>query len=457
MSNNDSIIIKVFNENCEASSITSLLEQVKIKEPKVQYFFPKEFQIFDDEIIVFLLDKIESEYFDQIVKVKNEIKNKIIYVIPDNSKALLVSTIAKLGYTDIFILPYEVYKLVSFFDELLESKAYLTSEKHREEFTSINSSMNNLIGESDNFKLIIEQAKKAAENPEVNVLITGETGTGKGLLARAIHNFANNSAAPFVDIICTAIPENLLESELFGYEPGSFTHAQFRKYGLFEMANNGTIFLDEIGDLSLPIQAKLLRVIEKKVMRRLGGLKDIPINSRIISATNRNLENLIEQGMFRRDLFHRLNVVSLHLPPLRERGDDSMILTRHFMDMFNKQFDKSVSKVDKNLKEFITGYSWPGNVRELRNAVERAVLLNDDFVLKLKHFSSVLNNIPAKQPISDSDKPSFIKMELNFTTTDLQTLDKLYASEVLRKLNGNKSQTSKFLNISRPKLDTLLK
>ncbi len=164
----------------------------------------------------------------------------------------------------------------------------------------------------------------------------GETGTGKGLFARSIHNYNNEQNSPFIDIICTAIPENLMESELFGYEKGAFTNAINQKIGLFEAANNGTLFLDEIGDLSLNIQTKLLRVIDRKIIRRLGGLNDIPVNSRIISATNRELELMIEANMFRRDLYHRLNVVSIELPPLRLRTEDIIPLAYHFIDHFNQ-------------------------------------------------------------------------------------------------------------------------
>jgi two-component system response regulator AtoC len=191
-------------------------------------------------------------------------------------------------------------------------------------------------------------AKKVADKSDVSVVILGETGTGKGMIARLIHEYSRRASGPFVDITCSAIPENLMESELFGYESGAFTNAKSRKYGLFELAENGTLFLDEMGDLTLSIQSKLLRTIEKKLVRRLGGVVDIPINARIISATHRNLEEMIKVGSFRRDLYHRLNVVSFEIPPLRSRGDDVVLIADKFIKEFNEQFGKSIKRIEKN-------------------------------------------------------------------------------------------------------------
>ena len=268
------------------------------------------------------------------------------------------------------------------------------------------------------------------------------------------------SQFPFIDIICTAIPENLLESELFGYEAGAFTSARTRKIGLFELADRGTLFLDEIGDLSNNIQTKLLRAIEKKVMKRLGGVLDIPINARIISATNRDLEQMVERNLFRRDLFHRLNVVSIEIPPLRDREEDVVLLANNFIQEFNKQFNKSVKKLDKDIQHLLMGYTWPGNVRELRNTIERAVLLCENKKLSLKDFAGLINNssVVAKEINDTQSVPSnVIRLDINYGVTNLRKLDKQYASEVLLKLGGNKTQTAKLLGISRPKLDTLLK
>ena len=307
---------------------------------------------------------------------------------------------------------------------------------------------------------MLNLANKVSEKSNANVLILGETGTGKGLFARAIHNNGKTSAFPFIDIVCTAIPESLLESELFGYEAGAFTDARTRKIGLFELADKGTLFLDEIGDLSINIQTKLLRAIEKKVIKRLGGVTDIPINARIISATNRNLDSMVEDNLFRRDLFHRLNVVSIEIPQLSEREDDIVILANHFINEFNIQFEKSVKKIDKDLQHFLKGYSWPGNVRELRNAIERAVLLSDSDKIAIDDFSNLIRTtqIEFKDNVESEKIPSnIVRMNINYGTTGLRKLEKYYAREVLKRLKGNKTQAARLLGISRPKLDTLLK
>jgi two-component system response regulator AtoC len=251
-----------------------------------------------------------------------------------------------------------------------------------------------------------------------------------------------------------------MESELFGYEPGAFTNAKTRKYGLFELAENGTLFLDEMGDLGFNIQSKLLRTIEKKLVRRLGGVVDIPINARIISATNKNLETMIEAGQFRRDLYHRLNVVSLTIPPLRERGDDVIHLANKFIREFNQQFNKNIKRMEKQLKEFLVQYPWPGNIRELRNSIERAVLLGEDNTLRLSQFSNLMQNIDVIAEEKKQEKvnlPNFVSFEVNYTKTELRELEKIYAKNILDKTKGNKSKTANLLGISRPKLDLLLK
>ena len=211
--------------------------------------------------------------------------------------------------------------------------------------------------------------------------------------------------------------------------------------------------------MSLSLQAKLLRAIEKKVIKRLGGVIDIPVNARIISATNKNIEMMVEEGSFRRDLYHRLNVVSIELPPLKERGEDIISLANHFIDDFNLSFSKSTKKISRELKHFFLGYPWPGNVRELKNVIERAVLLSENGDLSLGDFSNLINSVPAVLPdISfQTEAPeNIIRLDLNYGTTDLKKLTKYYALQVLEKVGGNKSQASKLLGISRPKLDTLV-
>ncbi len=452
--------IKVYSDIDDVSSIQSAIKQLELKDLPIIPSFSKRFSVEPNVIIVLQVNDIESRLISKIIKIKGSVKNKIIFVIPNNN-ALLVSSIAKLGFVDIFIFPYELYKFISYLEEIITNNGFLTSVPASEDLAENIDDFRSIVGDSKNFLRTIKLAKKVAEKKDMNVLIRGETGTGKGLLARAIHNYVNkDSSKPFVDIVCSSIPESLLESELFGYEAGAFTNARSRKPGLFELAENGTLFLDEIGDLSIDIQKKLLRAIERKVIRHLGGITDIPINTRIISATNMNLEDLLKDNTFRSDLYYRLNVVTLSLPPVREREDDILLLTEHFIKEFNRQFNKSIKKLDNEARDFIIKYPWPGNVREIKNAMERAVLLANGNVLRLSDLSTLVN-IGPPQTVNNNDDlnnfPQYINLNLNYTKTTIKKLDEIYAKQVMEKTGGNKSKTAKLLKISRPKLDLLVK
>jgi len=433
--------IKVFSDSSDVVSITSALKQLSLKGIPINFTFPENFMPEDNDIIVLQLESMESLKLKDVIAVRNKINNKIIIIIR-NADALFVTSLLKFGFYNIFVFPYEVLKFTSLLAEIISNKTYITEGNRLGTFGVNRQGINSIIGESESLLRVLNLANKVSEKSNANVLILGETGTGKGLFARAIHNNGKTRAFPFIDIVCTAIPENLLESELFGYEAGAFTDARTRKIGLFELADKGTLFLDEIGDLSINIQTKLLRAIEKKVIKRLGGVADIPINARIISATNRDLDSMVEDNLFRRDLFHRLNVVSIEIKE------------------FNIQFEKLVKKIDKDLQHFLKGYSWPGNVRELRNAIERAVLLSDSSKISIDDFSNLVRTtqIEFQDNISREKIPNnIVRMDINYGTTGLRKLEKHYAREVLKRLNGNKTQAARLLGISRPKLDTLLK
>ncbi len=451
--------IKVFSDSSDVVSITSALKQLSLKGIPINFTFPENFMPEDNDIIVLQLESMESLKLKDVIAVRRKINNKILIIIR-NADALFVTSLLKFGFYNIFVFPYEVLKFTSLLAEIISNKTYITEGNRLGTFGVNRQGINSIIGGSESLLRVLNLANKVSEKSNANILILGDTGTGKGLFARAIHNNGKTRAFPFIDIVCTAIPENLLESELFGYEAGAFTDARTRKIGLFELADKGTLFLDEIGDLSINIQTKLLRAIEKKVIKRLGGVADIPINARIISATNRDLDSMVEDNLFRRDLFHRLNVVSIEVPLLSERGDDIVILANHFIKEFNIQFEKSVKKIDKDLQHFLMGYSWPGNVRELRNAIERAVLLSDSDKINIDDFSNLIRTtqIEFQDNISSEKIPNnVVRMDINYGTTGLRKLEKHYAREVLKRLNGNKTQAARLLGISRPKLDTLLK
>jgi transcriptional regulator with PAS, ATPase and Fis domain len=446
------INIRLFSEIKDVSSVAGAIQKLPPQEYHLIISDIRDITTEPEYLNVFQVVNIESRFFTKIAELKHFLVNKSVFVVPDG-KALLVSTLVKLGFNDIFVFPFEIFNFTSFIAELAEQhKRRVSSDQVgglRPTFFSIRST-------SSKFSKVSNVARKVARNTSLNVLILGETGTGKGLLSRTIHDISSGKDAPFVDVLCTAIPESLLESELFGYEKGAFTNAQSRKPGLFELAENGTLFLDEIGDLSLKLQSKLLRVIEKKVIRRIGGLYDIPVNTRIISATNKDLQSMIEKKLFRNDLYYRLNVVSIDLPPLRERGKDILLLAGYFLEFFKKQFSKEIKKIEKDAQRFLLEYPWPGNVRELRNAIERAVLLGDGKSLKVMHFSHLREEShPAE--ISFTGKEQLISMSLGYRKTSLKKLNKMYAIQVLKKTNGNKSETARFLGITRPTLDAILR
>lgn len=453
------IVIKIYSDVEDISAIKSALSKLKSQGIKSINVSNEKIVYEKNEIIIAQLSGIESTLLTQIVERKDGSDNKKLFIIPEDD-TLLAVTIAKLGFNDIFIFPYEVFKFSTYVDEIIEElEGKLKGELILGGFQDKNR-FDDFVGQSESILKIKRLAQKIAAEPQLNILILGETGTGKGLLAKLIHDNSLNKSNAFVDVLCTAIPEALLESELFGHEKGAFTNAQSRKPGLFEIAENGSLFLDEIGDLSLNLQSKLLRVIEKKIIRRLGGVSDIPVNARIISATNRRLKEMVDENLFRNDLYFRLNTVSIEIPPLRERTNDIMLLMDYFIKEYNVQFNKKITRIDAELENFIRDYTWPGNVRELKNSVERAVLLSDGKSLKLRNFSSIINYSPlaeSEKGVSISSHPHIIQLQLNYISTDLEKLNQIYAEEILKKFSGNKSKASQQLGISRPKLDKLLK
>ncbi len=300
-----------------------------------------------------------------------------------------------------------------------------------------------IIGVSQKMKDVIELAEKVAKSPDTTILIEGETGTGKELLAEYIHFLSPRSQYPFVTINCGAIPKDLIESELFGYEKGAFTGAAERgKIGKIESADKGTIFLDEVGELSPSAQVKILRILEEKEYYKVGSVEKKKADIRIISATNKNLEAEVNRGNFREDLYFRLNVIKIYIPPLRERKDDILPLFKFFMNRFNEQFKKNFIHISQNAELMILSYSWPGNVRELRNAVERIVLLENGDTITENH----LNFLKEKEERFE------FKPILPPYGVILEDIEKKYIIEALKIKKGNKLQAAKMLGISRSAL-----
>jgi two-component system response regulator AtoC len=281
----------------------------------------------------------------------------------------------KLGAHDYINKPINLEQLFITVDKALESRKLWRELKHLRRQQSDRFSRDFIRGQSPRMKEVYDTIEQVALSDSTSVLIQGESGTGKEHLANMIHELSTRREKPFLEINCAAIPKELLESELFGHEKGAFTDARAQKQGLLEMANGGTLFLDEVGEMSLQIQVKLLRVLERMTFKRVGGTKDIQVSVRIISATNQDLQKMCEEGRFREDLYYRLKVVPMRVPPLRERREDILILAKHFLYGFSKQFGKEFQGFSPEAEQALLAYPWPGNIRELKNLMERTVLL----------------------------------------------------------------------------------
>jgi DNA-binding NtrC family response regulator len=301
----------------------------------------------------------------------------------------------KLGAWHYIDKPFNLQEVSMAVDKALETSRLRKEVRTLRTSAGLEYGFDSIVGKSPAMLEIKSLLARVASSPASTVLLTGETGTGKDLAAKAIHYNSDRSARPFVNITCSALPEQLLESELFGHERGAFTDARQQKRGLFETADGGTVFLDEIGEITAGLQSKLLRFLEEKTFKRVGGLADVRVDVRVIAATNRDLEQEVRAGKFREDLFYRLHVMPLTLPPLRERDGDTRLLIEYYVDRFNREFRKKVRGLNDEAIALLEHYRWPGNIRELRNAIERAMLLVDhewlmphDFPSLTRHASS---------------------------------------------------------------------
>jgi transcriptional regulator with GAF, ATPase, and Fis domain len=337
----------------------------------------------------------------------------------------------------------------------IEAKSLKTEVEKLKEREDILLGFHNILGKSKKMVGIFHVIEEVAKH-DTNILIQGESGTGKELVSRAIHRQSLRSQKRFVDVNCAAIPGTLLESELFGYEAGAFTDARKRKLGLLEYASGGTLFLDEIGDMSLPLQAKFLRMLEDGYIRRLGGNESVPVDVRFIFATNRELSKMVAEGSFREDLFYRISVVPIILPPLRERGDDLLLLARNYVEEFNRKFNKKVKGLAKEAEDILRRYSWPGNVRELKNIIERIMILRDvGRYITPENIPSEIKSSAAQDPVIHVDE----LLPLSSSTERIdykQAVEKLTGkikarilTRALELSGGNKTKAAQLLRISR--------
>jgi DNA-binding NtrC family response regulator len=343
----------------------------------------------------------------------------------------------KLGAFHYVNKPFNLDEVVMLAEKALETVSL------RREVVALRSSQgrdfgfDSIVGASPAMTRVKELLARVAASPASTVLLTGETGTGKDLAAKAIHYNSSRASRPFVNITASALPEQLLESELFGHERGAFTDARQQKRGLFETADGGTVFLDEIGEMTTGLQAKLLRFLEEKTFKRVGGLADIRVDVRVVAATNRNLEAEVKAGTFREDLFYRLQVMPIVLPPLRERQGDVVRLAKFYLARFNAEFKKRVHGLSPAAQELLEHYPWPGNVRELRNAIERAMLLADGHTLEAGDFTTLNRSISPTQ------------FKLPAEGVDLEEVERQLVVQALERANNNQTRAAELLGLNR--------
>lgn len=354
-------------------------EAVESAEAALEMLEKDIYDIIITDIILPGIDGIEL-----LKRIKEKFPDQIVIIITAYASLETAVEALRAGAYDYVIKPIIHEELKQIVKNALKQNALRTENVILKKQIERQYDFSKIIGVSSAMQDIIKEVKKIAD-ARSNVLLLGETGTGKELIARAIHFNSNRADKPFIPINCSAIPENLFESELFGHVKGAFTGAITSKKGLFEEANGGTVFLDEIGDLSIGLQSKLLRVLEDQEIRPVGGTQSIKVSLRFISATNKDLERAVKEGRFREDLFYRINIITIKLPPLRERREDIKLLTNYFIQKYSKELAKNVDKIDDEALNILQSYNWPGNVRELQNIIERAILISDGSIIGAEH------------------------------------------------------------------------
>jgi two-component system response regulator AtoC len=343
--------------------------------------------------------------------------------------------------------PFELEELTLLIEKGLETKSLINEVRRLRRQQKGDYQDIHIHGTSPQIQSVKELIAMISKTQKTSVLIQGESGTGKELAANAVHYSSKRSQRPLMKINCSAIPDSLLESELFGYEKGAFTDAKATKKGLFELADGGTVFLDEIGDMKPFLQSKILRFLETQSFMRVGGEREIKVDVRIIAATNKDLETLVTEGIFRKDLYYRLKVVVVEMPPLRERPEDILLLSNLFIEENNREHGKNVKGFASEAKQFMTQYHWPGNVRELRNVVERAMILSERDLIDQEQLPFELRSNERPDWVTPNPNPVEFTEDMS-----LDAVEKIHISHVLKKLEWNKSRAAKVLGVSRATL-----
>ena len=349
----------------------------------------------------------------------------------------------KMGAYDYISKPFNLEEITFVIRKALEAGSL------RSQVKQLRDKVNTIVGESDQMVQVKNLILKIAKSDATTVLIQGESGTGKELVAKAIHYSSARADKPFMAINCAALPVTLLETELMGHEKGAFTDAKTAKKGLFELADGGTLFLDEIGDMDLSMQAKLLRILEEKNFRRVGGVKDIKVDVRVISATNQDLSSARSDNRFRKDLYYRLQVVPIILPPLRERGQDALLLARHFTDHFSRECHKSVKGISRDVERVLLSYGWPGNVRELKNVIERAMIFDVEQELLPEHIPQEImesGSVPVMHPESTISLDCLVIPE---TGISIEDVEHALVKKALQMAGDNQTRAAQLLKMPR--------
>src|SRR5689334_12317833 len=412
------------------------------------------------------IDLPDGSGLDVLRDIKRDHSEAIVIMITGNVQVGNTISALRGGAYDFIAKPINLEELRVTIRNALEARHLRreVTQARKERAREFNFSQ--IVGESPAMKKMLGLAAKVAESEVASVLLQGESGTGKDLVAKAIHYGSQRADGPFVAVNCAALPATLIESELFGYEKGAFTDAKARKEGLFEQAEGGTLFLDEIGELELGLQAKLLRVLEEGTFRRVGGLKDIPLDVRIVAASNRDLRAESEAGRFRLDLYYRLSVIQIDIPPLRERGDDILTLAAHYIKQFGERLKlrRKIQGLAPEVAEAFRRYSWPGNVRELRNVIERALILEDEEIITLEYLprdlaaqtghAAAASSQASQVNTNERDAQGF---SLPAAGLSLEELETSLVRQAIERSGGNQTRAAELLGISRDQLRYRLK
>lgn len=436
------------------------------------------------EVILLDMKLPDMSGLDILRKIRKEGRDAIVIMMTAFGDIELAVEAMQLGAENFRMKPFNIHEMKSCINKALDNKKYKSQLESFKNAEKQKYSVHNIIGESKVVRQINDLIKKIATSPTTTVLIQGASGTGKELVARAIHYNSSRCDNQFIEVNCTAIPESLLESELFGHEKGSFTDAKKEHKGIFEQADGGTLFLDEIGDMPLQMQTKLLRVLQEKKFKRVGGNRNISVDVRVIASTNINLEEAVKRGAFREDLFYRLNVIPINLPQLKDRENDSLLIAKYYLRQFSSEFKKQFKGFTASAEESVLSYKWPGNVRELKNLIERAVLLENSEYLDVRHLhlngleSYFENNEPSELPQSEPEKQKEQSalpaepviesitsdvaekedsIQLNVASLKIDDVEKALIEKALKENNWNRNLVSKIVGINRTTLYSKIK